>query len=103
MAADVQLDTGEVQVAVRHTAGWRLVVAQPPLERGGRSRSLKVLDARLEGDTFLVSLEGRAGWSYALEVHKPNGLIVNEVVRLDGAAGDPQDGYARTAVRFSRK
>ena len=103
VSVDVPLDTGEVRAAIRHTRGWRLVIVQPPLERGNRSRSLKVLDARLDGDGLLVSLDGRAGGSYEVEVHEPSGHIESRVVRFTEAAGDPRDGYARAAVRFSQQ
>jgi hypothetical protein len=101
--ADVRLDAGEAELTVRHTPGWRLVEHEAEVERGDRSRRLKVLDARLDGDALRVSLEGRAGWSYELEIHKPNGLVGNETVSFAGAVGDPQDGYARAAVRFSQR
>jgi glycogen debranching enzyme len=103
VSADVRLDAGAAEVTIRHTPGWRLVVPAPQLERGERSRSLKVLDARLVGEALQVSLEGRAGRSYELEVHKPNGVVGNETVSFAGAVGDPQDGYARAAVRFSQR
>jgi glycogen debranching enzyme len=102
VAVDVPLGTGEVEVSIRHTPGWRLAIAEPPLERGGRSRSLKVLDARLTGGALEVSLEGRAGWSYQFEVHKPSGHVGIETVRFAAGAGDPRDDYARTVVRFSQ-
>ena len=97
---DVRLGTGPAEVTIRHTPGWRLVVHEPPVERGDRSRSLKVLDARLDGDALQLSLEGYAGWSYEFEVHKPNGRVGNEIVRFAPDAGDARDGYARTVVRL---
>jgi hypothetical protein len=96
---DVHLGPGPAEVVIRHTPGWRLFVTEPTVERGDRSRSLKVLDARLDGDALQLSLEGRAGRTYELEVHKPNGSIGNEIVRFAEAAGDPQDGYGRIAIR----
>jgi glycogen debranching enzyme len=97
---DLQLDAGGTAVTIRHSPGWRLVVTAPQLQRGERSRSLKVVDARLDADAFQLSLEGRAGWSYQIEVHKPNGRVANEIVRFAAGAGDPQDDYARLAVRL---
>jgi hypothetical protein len=103
VAADVRLDAGEAELTIHHTPGWRLVQHEARLERGDRSRSLKVLDARLDGDALQVSLEGRAGWSYEIEVHKPSGLVGNETVSFAGTVGDPRDGYAKATVRFSQR
>ena len=102
VSVDVPLPAGELEVTIRHTPGWRLAVAEPVPERGSRSRSLKVLDARLDGDALQVSLEGRAGWAYQIEVHKPNGRVGNETVRFAAGAGDPRDDYTRAVVRFSQ-
>jgi len=96
---DVRLDGGEAEATIRHTPGWRLVIVEPQVARGDRSQSLKVLDARLEGDALQLKLEGRAGQSYELEVHKPSGRVGIETVRFAGAGGDPRDGYAAAALR----
>jgi hypothetical protein len=102
VSIDVPWRSDEVEVTIRHTPGWRLAIAEPPLERGDRSRSLKVLDARLDGDALQVSLEGRAGWSYQVEVHKPSGHVGIETVRFAAGAGDLRDDYASAVVRFSQ-
>ena len=99
VSTDVPLAGGEVEVTVRHTAGWRLGIDEPAVARGDRSRALKVLDVRLAGDTLVAKLEGRAGRSYQIEVHKPSGVIENEVVRIPSGAGDPRDGYAGVELR----
>jgi hypothetical protein len=97
---DLRLDAGEPVVVVRHTPGWRLVLSEQPPERGQRSRNLKILDARLAGDGLELSLEGRAGGLYPLEVHTPGGRIATEIVQVPVGTGDARDGYARVAVRL---
>ena len=102
VAFDVSLDGDSAAVLVRHLPGWRFVVADPPPSRGDRSRNLKVVSARLTGDAFELGLEGLAGASYVVEVHKPSGHVGIETVRLPDGPGDPRDGYARTVVRLRR-
>ena len=101
VSVDVPLGAGEAEVTIRHSPGWRLVLTDPAPVRGDRSRSLKVLDARLDGDALALSLEGRAGRTYPLEIHKPSGRVAIETVRFAPGTGDPRDDYARTEVRIS--
>ncbi len=94
------------EVTVRHTRGWRLVPDDVAPARGDRSRNLKILDARLAdgrgaGSGVLeVSLEGRAGLRYRLEVHLPDGSVRNEVIQMPEGTGDPRDGYAPVTLRL---
>lgn len=89
-----------VDVVVRHTPGWRLVLPGTPPARGDRSSGLKVVDAHLDDGILVVGLEGRAGAAYQLEVHKPNGRIGIESVRFAPGGGDARDDYAKTVVRL---
>ena len=90
----------EIRVSVRHAPGWRLEA--PPLapRRGDRSESLKILDARLDGDALMVAFEGLAGRSYPLGVHGPDGRVRAEVVKIPSGGGDARDGYSPVSVRF---
>ena len=94
----------EAKVTVRHTAGWRLEVAGDPPRRGDRSRALKVLDARLEGDTLVASLEGLAGRLYRFQVFGPGrggmGRLRADSVRFPAGPGDAQDGYTGAVIRL---
>jgi hypothetical protein len=84
------------------------VTDDAPPARGDRSRNLKILDARLVGsggaaggrDVFAVSLEGRAGERYRLEVHRPDGSVTYEQVLVPELAGDARDGYGSAALRL---
>jgi hypothetical protein len=91
-----------VRVTVRHTAGWRLVVTGPPVERGERSGSLKIVDARLAGGGLALRVEAKAGRRYQLEVHRPDGRVTMEPVAVPDGAGDPRDGYATVSLQLRR-
>jgi mannosylglycerate hydrolase MGH1-like protein len=99
---DAEMAQGEVEVkvTVRHAPGWRLDVAEASPRLGDRSESLKVLDARLEGDAFVVSFEGLAGRAYPVMVHGPDGKARLEEVRISAGGGDQRDGYAGLSLRF---
>lgn len=96
---DVPLGEG-AEVTIRHLPGWRLEREEEPPERGARSRRLKILEARLEGDAFILAVEGRAGWRYRVLVRRPSGPPSQEVVELPAAGGDSTDGYVRAVRRF---
>ena len=98
----VRLDGAPVRVTVRHTPGWRLAVPADPIERGERSSSLKIVDARLAGGALALRLEGRAGRRYRLEVHRPDGRVTMETVVVPEGTGDPRDGYAAVTLQLRR-
>jgi hypothetical protein len=108
VAFDVPMGAAEEDVTVRHTRGWRLAGAEAAPARGDRSRSLKILDARVVAPTggtgaraaFEVRLEGRAGFTYTLEVHAPDGSVRTERVRIPEGGGDRRDGYGPAALRL---
>jgi hypothetical protein len=99
---DLRLGSAPVRVTVRHTAGWRLALPAQAVERGERSRSLKIVDARLAGGGLALRLEGRAGGRYQLEVHRPDGSVTMEPVVMPDGAGDPRDGYAGVTLQLRR-
>jgi hypothetical protein len=97
---DVPLGEG-ADIVVRHSTGWRLGLDGVPTERGERSRTLKVLDARVDDEgTFVVAFEGRAGARYEIGVVRPGGRSSREVVEFPAEGGDPRDGYVGRVVRF---
>jgi len=104
---DVPLGAGGTDVVVRHTRGWRLVTDDVAPARGDRSRNLKILDVRLVGPgdrggqgDLQVSLEGRAGVRYRLEVHRPDGSVGTEWIRVPDGSGDPRDDYGSASLRL---
>ncbi|MBI1967419.1 MAG: hypothetical protein HYS40_05480 [Gemmatimonadetes bacterium] len=86
-----------MEIVVRHTRGWEVVLAPPAPARGARSSSLKLLSQRLAGDTLVLSMEGLGGQTYGLAVRTPRGVMRLQVVMPSG--GDPVDGYVARAVR----
>jgi hypothetical protein len=96
---EVPLGDG-VDVAVRHSPGWRLELPAGAAERGERSRNIKVLDARVEDGLFVVSVEGRAGASYEIGVVRPTGRTARETVAFAEDGGDARDGYVGRILRF---
>ncbi len=97
---DVALGADPVQVVVRHTRGWRLATAERIPARGERSENLKILEARRAGDALEITMEGRAGRSYPLEVYRPSGARTVESVNVPAGAGDPREGYASVTLRL---
>jgi hypothetical protein len=96
---EVPLGEG-VEVAIRHSPGWRLEVPAEEPSRGERSRGLKVVDARVVDGVFEVIVEGRAGSRYDLGVVHPDGRSTREVVTFAAEGGDPRDGYLARTLRF---
>jgi hypothetical protein len=105
---DTPLGVSGTEVTVHHSRGWRLVADDVTPARGDRSRNLKITDARLAGGAgagaaggvLEVRLEGRAGFRYALEVHRPDGSVRTEWVRVPEGSGDARDGYGPVSLRL---
>jgi glycogen debranching enzyme len=88
-----------LHVSVRHVPGWEVVLAPPSPQRGDRSRGLKLVAQRLDGDTLTLGVEGLAGQSYALRVRTPRGeRLVTITLPPDG---DPVDGYRTATARVT--
>jgi hypothetical protein len=92
----------ELEVLVRHSAGWRLELPDQPPSRGDRSGNLKILDARPEGGLLAVELEGLAGKTYRIGVRRPDGRLVSEVIVVPRDTTDARDGYVRLERRVGR-
>jgi hypothetical protein len=87
------------EVAVRHSRGWRIEALDRPLERGERSRHLKVLDARSDANGLQLEVEVRAGLRHEVRVIPPQGATRTEVFEVAADSGDPRDGYVRVTRR----
>ena len=97
---DVPLGAAAVRETVRHTAGWPHAVAEQPVPRGERTRSLKIVDARMTRGGLALRVEGRAGRRYLLEVHRPDGTVSVEPLVVPDGTGDPRDGYASMSLQL---
>jgi glycogen debranching enzyme len=91
----IRLDD-RTEVVVKHTPGFQVSIQQPDVLRGDRSKSVRLLDMRLENDQLLLDLEGPAGSDRVIEVVADQRTQVS--VHFDGT-GDPLDGYVRQVVR----
>jgi len=97
---DCVVPLGErTEIAVRHTAGWEVLLEAPRPRRGERSRALKLRGQRLAGDTLVLDVEGLAGTTYVVPVRTPTGM--KEVTIEFPPGGDPVDGYAGRTVRVT--
>jgi Glycosyl-hydrolase family 116, catalytic region len=88
-----------LSIVVHHSPGWEIVLAPADPKPGARSSALKLVSQRLAGDTLVVSMEGRAGWTYQLGLRTPGGWRDVPVHIPEG--GTPVDGYHATEVRVT--
>lgn len=85
------------EIVVTHTAGYQIVVDQPAIHRGDRSKSLKIIDMHLDGDTLVAQTEAPAGSRWNLRVVGPTTW---EVPVVFPSGGDPVDGYVARELRI---
>lgn len=85
------------EIVVTHTPGIQIRIAQPVIERGDRSKSMRIMDMRLEGDTLVLQAEGPAGGVFELWVAREK--EEKSIVRFEGT-GDPVDGYLAREIRI---
>jgi hypothetical protein len=76
--------------------GIEVASVQTPLQLGDVSSRLRIIDARVDGKTYTLTVEGRRGRSYQLRM-----LIPFKLTRVDGAneLPSPQPGVV-SAVRM---
>ena len=97
---DCRLALGaRLAITVRHTPGWEVLLPPADPAPGSRSSTLKLVSQRLAGDTLVLEVEGRAGWTYQLSVRTPAGRRDITVIVPEG--GTPVDGYRATVVRVT--
>jgi len=68
--ATFRLEPGPVprKMEIRYRGGVEIVPLREPLRSGERSQRLRILDDRLDGNTYVARLEGRRGKTYRLRV-----------------------------------
>jgi glycogen debranching enzyme len=87
-----------LDIVVQHTPGVQLVIEQPVTDRGDRSKSMRVLDMRLENGGLIVQAEGPAGAEFTVRILGQ--AERSEKIRFEGA-GDPVDRYVRKELRLA--
>jgi glycogen debranching enzyme len=78
-------------IQLRHRPGIEVAPINEPLQLGDEPRRLRVIDARLEGKTYTVRLQGRSGRTYRLKADVPFAIQ-----SLDGAREVGREGSVRT-------
>src|SRR4029453_5392404 len=88
---------GRVEITVPFEPGYEISLPTRAPSRGDRSRGIRMLDQRLDGDALVVTLEGPAGHTDPLPFfhRERNPLSVSFP-----AAGDPVDNYSRLTLRL---
>lgn len=97
---DCRLALGaRLSILVQHARGWEIDLPPADSRPGERSSALKLVSQRLAGDTLIIDVEGRAGWTYRVGVRTPAGR--REVPIHVPEGGSPLDGYHATEVRVT--
>ena len=88
-----------MEIVVRHTPGFELLLLPPEPGRGDRSSSLKLVSQRLVGDTLILQVQGVAGRGYSVPVRTPHGVVRVQATMPPG--GDRVDGYSERELRIT--
>ena len=89
-----------LDIAIRHSPGWEVLLPLPNPAPGARSSALKLLSQALAGDTLVLEVEGLAGQSYRIGVRTPRGRR-DIAIDVPEGGGTPVDGYRSTVVRVT--
>jgi hypothetical protein len=86
-----------VQIRFRHSNGVSVVPPRPQFERGGESKGLRIVNESWKEGTYSVTLEGKAGTEYLLDVFDPSGTLS----KFDGVVPLARDGeYLTISIAF---
>ena len=103
-----------LEVLFKHSNGVSVVPPKPQFVRGGESKGLRIVEERWNHDAYLLTLDGKAGEEYLLDVLDPSGNVkhIHGAVALarDGEhltlsvffPANVANGYARREVSLSR-
>jgi hypothetical protein len=106
VAATARSTEPACDVAVADSASIAVTFRQPPElvlppldpRRGDRSRAVRLVDLRAEGDSVAFTLEGPAGTTVSLD--RVGGGVPVAVTFPE--PGDSVDGYSRADLRLAR-
>jgi hypothetical protein len=112
-------DTLTTRYRIAARGGWSVIPPEAAPRIGDRSRALRVLGERLNGDTYEVTVEGLVGAEYRLFVAGPGEWTSADAQKrgraLAGprdyhivmvtmpAAGANADGYVTQVLRFTTR
>ncbi|MBV6521744.1 MAG: hypothetical protein MNPFHGCM_01888 [Gemmatimonadaceae bacterium] len=85
-----------VRLFVTWSGGWEVSVPPAAPRIGDRSSALRVLSERMDGESYVVQLEGRAGHSYDIGLRGPSDRI--GVSAMPGQSGTAVVAPARRAA-----
>ncbi|HXE58744.1 MAG TPA: hypothetical protein VNK43_12145 [Gemmatimonadales bacterium] len=107
LAPALRAPGGRVELVVTHSPGYQVILPRTEVPRGGRSRSVRLLDQRLEGDELVLTLEGPAGTATEIAVtgERPAKVPVRFEGPVSTAPADATslDGYVRQVVRLATR
>ena len=86
-----------LEVRFKHSNGVSVVPPKPQFVREGESKGLRIVEERRNFNAYVLTLEGRAGEEYLVDVFDPSG----NVKHIDGAVALARDGeHLTVSVRF---
>ena len=95
-----------LRMGVSWSGGWELAPPPASLRIGDRSTALRVVSERMDGGRYRVTLQGRAGMTYALRVRGPGASVKVTAIEAGPAALLPSespevDAAGWTTLRFA--
>jgi hypothetical protein len=89
--------SAKVEIVVQHTTGYELLIRPQHAKRGERSKSMRILDMRLDAGELVIQAEAPAGSTMTMSLaHDP---MTVQPAEFPGV-GDPIDGYVRKEFRI---
>ena len=77
-----------LELRFKHCGGISVVPPRPHFIRGAESKGLRILEERWREDTYILTLDGKAGQEYLLDVFDPS----ERVKHIDGAVALVREG-----------
>ena len=91
--------TDEATVTLRHTGGVGMAPVVPHPQPGDTSNGYRIIETTLDGDTYQVTLAGRAGSSHEFHL-RTFGQPIAAVEGATLADGAPEEGTVQLEVSF---
>jgi hypothetical protein len=88
---------GNVEIVVSHTPGVEIEIESPAVARGDRSKSMRIIDLKRDGEELVLQAEGPSGGIFDLTLRSNSDRHFS--VSFEGD-GDPVDHYVKKEVRL---